>query len=157
MKEIQLINNKGIALVDDSDFEWLNKYSWYNNVGYARSFSNINNKIIRKYMHHFLINKIKGYEIDHIDGNRLNNQKENLRLVTRSQNNMNNSKRNNTSSKFKGVYFDKERNKWSVEIHLNNKKIFLGRFKSEIDAAKVYNEKAKELFKEYANLNIIEE
>lgn len=154
MKKIHLANNKGIALVDDEDYDLLNQYKWYNNIGYARTWVYINNKKIMKYMHQVLINTIKN-EIDHIDGNGLNNQKDNLRIVTRSQNNMNRTKRKGTSSKYKGVYFDIKRNKWSTEITFNSKKIFLGRFKDEIEAAKVYNKKAKELFKEYARLNII--
>lgn len=102
------------------------------------------------YLYHY------GYipkEIDHIDNNHLNNNIKNLRPVTRSQNNMNRIKLRNTSSKFKGVCWNKQLNKWEVGIKINNKKKYLGLFKSETDAAIAYNNAAIELFGEYANLN----
>ena len=151
MKEIKLYNNKGIALVDDEDYEWLSEYKWHNDGhGYAKTKININDKWINQYMHKLLISTSKNMITDHVDRNRLNNQKNNLRMVTRSQNRMNSTKQRGIL-KYKGV--SKYWNKWKAEIRFNNKNYYLGLFKNEIDAAKAYNEKAKELFNEYACLN----
>jgi len=157
MKEIKLGNDTKVALVDDEDYKILNQYKWHNNIGYARTDIKDKDKWVSKLMHRLLIDVPDKMEIDHIDGNPLNNQKSNLRLVTHQQNQMNSQKRKKTSSKYKGVTFDKWTGRWESYIGYNNKKIHLGRFKSEIDAAKAYNEKAKELYGEFANLNIIEE
>ena len=91
--------------------------------------------------------------VDHIDRNRLNNQISNLRYVSYSQNCMNSNKQLNTSSKYKGVCFHKQNKKWKAQIQLNNKKIHIGYYDGEIDAARAYNTKAVELFGEYACLN----
>jgi len=158
MREIILYKNKGIVLIDNEDFEIISKYKWHNNgCGYAKTSIKINNKWVNVYMPHIILNIPKNIFIDHIDGNPLNNQKENLRIVTNSQNQMNSKKQKNTISKFKGVSWDKGRKRFVACIKLNNKSCSLGRFKSEIDAAKAYNKKAKELYGEFANLNIIEE
>ena len=154
VKEIKLANNKGVALVDDEDYERLNEYKW--NLAkpyYASTNIYINNERTMKRMHLLILDGIKGKEIDHIDGNGLNNQKNNLRLVNRSQNCMNRNKRKNCSSKYKGVSWDKNEKKWRVHICINKKIKYLGRFENEIKAANAYNKAAKELFNEYANLN----
>lgn len=127
MKEIKLANGKGIALVDDEDHEILSNYKWFLNSGYARANMNDNNK--------------------------LNNQKSNLRIVTPHQNAMNMSKRKGCSSIYKGVIWDKSRNKWQSKIKLNGKTIHLGRFTNEKDAAKAYDNAAKQKFGEYALIN----
>ena len=115
------------------------------------------NKIDKK-VHHIVANafipKIDGSDyVDHIDRNCLNNNASNLRYVTMQQNNMNTSKRKNTTSKYKGVSLDSRTKKWCVEISFNKKRFRLGKFHLEEDAGRVYDEKAKELFGEYANLN----
>lgn len=103
--------------------------------------------------HHGYIPK----EIDHIDRNRSNSKIENLREATHQQNCMNKKSAKNSSSIYKGVTWDKQHQKWRTQIVFNNKHYNLGRFINEKDAAITYNEKAIELFGEFANLNIIEE
>lgn len=93
--------------------------------------------------------------IDHIDRNKKNNDLSNLRWCSKSENAMNQSHQLNTTSRYRGVHFDTINNKWQAQIRHNYKKIYLGRFKTEKDAALAYNQKALELFGEYANLNII--
>ena len=156
MKKIHLANNKGITLVDDEDFKWLNKYNWHirsNIKKYASTCVKINNEWKQKSMHRLIMKEPDGMQIDHIDRNKLNNQKCNLRIVTHSQNNMNKEGRKNSSSKFKGITWDKSRNKWQAQIVINKEYIYLGRFNNEINAAKAYNKAAIELFGEYACLN----
>lgn len=85
--------------------------------------------------------------MDHINGNVLDNRKCNLRVCTKRQNYANSSKPNTPSySKYKGVTWDKSRNKWFAQINVRPNKYNLGRFESEIDAAKAYNRRRLALF-----------
>lgn len=97
----------------------------------------------------------EGLELDRIN-NDGNYEPDNVRWVTRQQNLMNTSSRKGTTSKHKGVFWEKSRAKWCVKIKSGNERRQVGRFDSEEDAALAYNEAAKELFGEYANLNKIE-
>ena len=117
----------------------------------------INNKAYKThrliYLYHY------GYLpefIDHIDRNRSNNKIENLRSVTKSQNQWNRKpNKNHSSSKYKGISWDKQNQKWKVRIRINGKRINLNYFKSETDAAIAYNKAAIKYYGEYAYLNII--
>ena len=91
--------------------------------------------------------------VDHIDGDRKNNHYENLRFCSMGQNAMNRTKSINCSSAYKGVTWNKRLQKWHSRIKINRKHIHLGFFEDEIEAARKYNEKAIELFKEFAKLN----
>jgi len=92
--------------------------------------------------------------VDHINGNGLDNRKANLRLATRRQNQFNRRQRcDAVLSKYKGVTFRKKTNKWLVRIGYCGRRINLGLFDNETDAAKAYDEAAKELFGEFAALN----
>ena len=91
-------------------------------------------------------------EVDHIDNNKQNNRINNLRLCSRSENNMNTRKQKTCSSNYKGVSYFKRDQKWLAVIHINSGQKHLGLFASEEDAARAYNEKAMELFGEYAKL-----
>ncbi len=95
-------------------------------------------------------------QIDHIDGNKLNNQLSNLRIATQSQNNMNNRKRSSRcASIYKGVSRNNRANRWQARIQADYRQIHLGYFKSEIEAAASYNIAAIEKFGGRARLNII--
>jgi hypothetical protein len=91
--------------------------------------------------------------VDHINRNPLDNRKANLRIITRSQNMMNKTSQSSSSSKYIGVSFDKNRNKWVAQIAYQGKHKFLGRFNNEIDAAKARDAGTLKYFKEYGNLN----
>lgn len=160
MKLIELskhgyLKNRGkyFAKVDDEDFEMLMKYKWsvrkQTHTIYAQD------SATAKPMTRFLFNVPDGMVVDHIDGDGLNNQKHNLRVCTPDQNSLNLTKTRGlkTHSKYKGV--SASRGYWSASICLQHKSHFLGRFKTELEAAIAYNEKAKELHGEFAKLNTI--
>lgn len=104
---------------------------------------------------YFCVNIIGSDFVDHIDNNRTNNYYKNLRWCTIQQNNQNKSKQKNTTSVYKGVCFFKKTNKWMAYIKVDNKTMHLGYFIIESEAAEAYNQKAAELFKDFAKLNII--
>ncbi len=150
------------ALVDDADFEWLNQWKWGCHVmGYAvrtEQVSKINGKRkqIGVFMHRQISMPGDGLEIDHINGNKLDNRRENLRVCTRSDNGRNRQKFSSaTTSVYKGVYWAKTRNRWYAGIKYNGKSRHLGSFKNEDDAAKAYNIAAINLFGEFACLNVL--
>lgn len=151
VKEIPLTKGK-IALVDDADYEWLMQWKWHVTTnGYAvRRERGKGKPAPFVIMHRALIGTAPGMDTDHIDGNKPNNQRNNLRMVTRSQNNANIRRAKNSTSGFKGVSFSKSRNKWSASISLNRKYFWLGYFNVAEDAYEAYCRKAKELFGEYA-------
>ena len=99
------------------------------------------------------MNAPAGMQIDHINGNGLDNRKVNLRLCNSSQNQRNARKRKSGTSRFKGVDWHKESKKWRARICVNRKRIHIGRYKSEFEAAQAYDKKAIELFGEFASLN----
>ena len=166
LKRIALVGIKGIGLytiVDDEDFEFLSQFRWrLSRKGYAETHGS---KLVRTYysktgvqMQRFLMRDClkDGLLVDHINGDKLDNRKENLRLVTMSQSNANRGKinfkhKNDKWSKFVGVSWD--RNKWRAIICKEGKKEYIGRFDNEEDAAKAYNKRALELFGEYARIN----
>lgn len=155
MKEINLTQGK-VALVDDSDFEWLNQWTWtalmYKNVWRARRSER--RKTI--YMHRVILGLTdKNIFCDHKDHNGLNNQRDNLRVATSSDNNSNITSRAGSSSKYLGVHFFKRDQKWCAHIEKAGKKKNLGYFDKEEDAALAYNNAAIEVHGEFANLNKI--
>ena len=157
MKEIKLTQGK-VALVDDEDFEALSQYKWdaaknYKTFYAQRNLPRIDGKQVKVSMHCTILgNKW----VDHIDHNGLNNQKSNLRFCTNQQNQMNRRVQENKLSIYRGVSFHKKNRKWTAGIKINNKSINIGYYDSEIEAARAYNQKAIELFCEFANLNVIQ-
>ena len=113
------------------------------------------NVLIHKLVADAFLDKIDNKtKVDHIDCNQLNNHIDNLRYVTSKENSQNRGSNRETTSKYKGVSFYTANNKWKAHIMLDGKKIHLGYFTSEKDAAKAYNAKAKEL-SEFLKLNDI--
>jgi hypothetical protein len=142
MKEI-LLTQGMVAFVDDEDFEELNKFTWcamkIKNTFYAARSIHIagaGNKSIHPYMHRILLTPTKDRQIDHINGNGLDNRRENLRVVTSRQNSQN--RHTPKSSKYPGVSFNKSISKWRVMLRWNRKNRYLGDYKNEVDAATVY-------------------
>lgn len=107
-------------------------------------------------MHRLILNAPPGSEVDHINGDGLDNRRINLRFCTRSQNLQNmRRKKIGTSSKFKGVYFCPDTGRWRANIQINHERRFLGRYDSEIEAAIAYDEAAISYFGGFARPNIL--
>lgn len=142
------INAKdGYATVDRAD-AWLAKYQWYkNHYGYAVS----DTLGKSKGMHRIILEVPDGLDADHIDRNRLNNRRSNLRIATRGQNLHNKTKLCTNTTGYKGVCYDKSRGKYMATINGR----YIGRYPTPEQAAQAYNIKAKELHGEFALLNDI--
>lgn len=153
MKTIQLTKG-AVALVDDEDYEKLNKFKWYlNSEGYA--VRDVFSKGIRKNtrMHRVVANPPDGMDTDHVNRNRLDNRKENLRVCTRSENLRNSSLRSDNATGYKGVAFHKFSSLYHATINVDKKQKSLGYFKTPKEAAKAYNDAALILFGEFSKLN----
>jgi hypothetical protein len=160
-KEIQLTQGK-VAIVDDDMYDYLMQWKWFaskqkNDKFYVgRSIPVSKNKQTIIYMHRFIMKPNKGMVIDHLDGNPLNNQKNNLRICTNAENTRNSKININNKSGYKGVSYQENRNNYRAQIEFNNKKINIGDFIDPIDAAKAYNAAAVKYHGEFANLNKID-
>ena len=154
MKEIPLTRGK-VALVDDEDYERVSKFKWHcTSEGYAATtLPRLNGHRKTVWMHRYIMNAPDGIEVDHVRSGGLDNRRENLRLASHTQNTMNRPSDRGSLSRYKGVSFFKDGKKWHAEIQAHGKRIYLGRFISEIDAAIAYNEAAKKHHGEFAVLN----
>ena len=142
------------TLVDDDDFEYLNQWKWCVLKAPKTFYVVRSDPLI--YMHREVVHAPKGKVTDHINHDGLDNRKENLRICSIQQNNMNTSSRKGTS-KYKGVSWDKATKKWRSFCNLNKKQYYLGSFETEEKAAMAYNKKAKETYGDFANLNNIKQ
>lgn len=147
------IRNKNASkpmLVDNWDYEILKKRKWTDNgFGYAASTWNYKQHSAQK----IIMWCPEGYELDHINGNTLDNRKENLRICTRTQNSFNKPKPSSNTSGYKGVSWSKFYKKWHAQISAHGKPTDLGFFKDKKDAARAYNKAAKKLHGDYAYQN----
>ena len=162
VKEIELTQGKRTQ-VDDADFEWLSQWKWcvaWNGWHWyaVRSIPcDSNSKQRRVWMHRLITNAQPGEQVDHQDRDGLNNQRENLRPCTQTQNNANRAKKAGCSSKFKGVYWSKRVGKWRSRIKIDGRQTDLGYFDDEVRAARAYDDASLEQYGEFAKLNVIEE
>lgn len=160
MKKILLTQGQ-IALVDDEDFDFINQWKWYyekknrNNTGYAIRTVKINGKRKRLYMHRVLLKAPDGMEVDHKNMNGIDNRKENIRVCTCLENKRHYSVRRDNRTGIKGVSWDKRRQKYRVQISIKGKRLWLGTYNSLSDATTIYNEAARQYYKEFAYLNKI--
>lgn len=162
MKTIPLTQGK-VAVVDDEDFVELSQYKWHarqiDNTFYATRQPPRNGSATRPpaiLMHQSIMSAPRGSCIDHINHNGLDNRRENLRIVTTTQNAQNQRSRTG-SSRFKGVYWHKGAQKWIARIVINGQKTYLGSFVDEVAAANAYNIAASQHYGEYAYLNVVAE
>lgn len=154
MKKIKLTQGK-FALVDDEDFDFLNQFKWrLSNSNYAVRWENLpgksHNRLLQ--MHRVIMNTPKGLLVDHINHDTLDNRKENLRNCTPSENKYNSGKYRTGKMKYKGIA-KHSLNRWKVQIKKDNVHYRAYGFTSEEDAARAYDQMAKELHGEFAVLN----
>ena len=147
------LDNGFYAYVDAADYEWLSRYNWRLQNGYAARREKT--KVV--YMHRELMKPPRGMTVDHANRNRLDNTRENLRVCTQQENSHNNGKHMGSSSRFKGVGYNREKKKWFAKAYIEGERIWLGYHEEEVAAAKVYDAKAVELFGEFAHLNFPED
>lgn len=149
---IPLLHGK-CAIVDEDFLEIIHEHNWYcSSWGYAVRF------VGRKctFMHRCIIDVPDGYEVDHINRNKLDNRRCNLRICTKVQNQGNRPKptcKKTPSSKFKGVHFSKRDGRFVAQSGSKSNPRNLGFFKIEEDAARCYDEWAREFYGEFALLN----
>jgi hypothetical protein len=163
MKQIDLSTKKypnTFALVDDEDYNELAGYNWFAHDDNDRTIYVTRNTVkedsggrTQVLMHRQIVNAGVGWEVDHIDRNGLNNQRSNLRLCTKSQNQHNANMRSDNTSGFKGVSRAKGARSWQARIRVDGKLIHLGSFSEKSEAAKAYDEVARKYFGEFARTN----
>jgi hypothetical protein len=162
MKIISL--SQGLSTkVDDDVFNLISKWKWCISTGHlnkkyaCRNVYKNGKRVGFLRMHRVITKAKKGEFVDHIDGDTLNNTRDNLRICTFSENQMNRSKTKLNKSGFKGVDFRKSKktNPYRAVITVNGKIIHLGYFPTAISAAKSYNEAATKYHGEFAYLNPI--
>jgi hypothetical protein len=162
MKEIPLTRGK-VALVDDCDYDQLKGHNW------AAVFETITPRwsAVRNDHHyvgdpHYTVKmhreilgiRDRRIHVDHINGDGLDNRRENLRTCTNAQNNMNSRKRRNArTSQYKGVHWRAKEKKWCVQLQVNHHKVYYGRFKDELEAGRAYDVAARKFFGKFARLN----
>jgi hypothetical protein len=150
------------AKVDPTDYKRLRKYKFIARKGknsfYAQMLEpNVKTGKKMMHMHQVILEVPKGMVVDHINNDGMDNRSANLRAATRAQNSRNRKKfPRPCSSKYKGVWWHKNALKWQAEVMFEKKRIYLGYFKNEIDAAKAYDEAAKKYHGEFACLNFPE-
>ena|ERR1035437_5844174 len=157
--KIPLSQNK-FATIDAEDFQRVNQFKWtVSKLGYPQAIINSykkgqkHNKILTSiYLHRLILNFPK-QSMDHIDNNKLNCQKSNLRLCTQKQNARNQSIKSSNTSGYKGVSWSKTMNKWEARINPDYKAMVLGYFNNKVSAAIAYDEAAKKHFGEFARTN----
>lgn len=159
MREIPLTQGR-VAHVDDADYEQVACHKWFfcevrKGTGKGYAVRTVNDRCV--YMHRVVADAPRGMQVDHIDGDRLNNARANLRLATLRDNRRNNHGYANNKSGFKGVGWHTKAGKWVARITVNNKPKHLGLFVDRIDAARAYNAAALIHFGEFACLNPIPE
>jgi hypothetical protein len=154
VKKISLSQGQ-VAQVDDADFESLNRFKWFAQKlvrkcrvnWYAGRLERVPGRAILHLMHRDILGiSDRRIEVDHMDGDGLNNQRFNLRAATHAQNTQNCHKRPNCSSRFKGVSFNRKLGKWVLVVQDE----YLGLYTTEVEAAVAYNAEARARFGPFA-------
>lgn len=159
MSRAVTLTRGNVAIVDDDDYVRIMRYNWCtrrNSGGRLYAYRNtvVNGVHRQQPLASFILGTPHGVIADHIDGDSLNNRRSNLRAATVSQNAQNKRPARTGTSIYKGVAWSRDARKWRASIHANNKYVHLGYHTNEIDAAKAYDTKARELFGEFARCNL---
>ncbi len=140
------------AIVDDEDYEWLNQYKWCavrdRGTFYATRTDRTSGKKVNVRMHREIVKVKQGFQIDHLNGNGLDNQKLNLRICTNAQNQWN----RHPLPLFGGIWWDKERKRFRIVMRHNGKKRYLGQYKKKSEASKAYQKAAEERRRKYIEI-----
>ncbi len=141
VRQIPLTQGK-VALIDDEDFERVNQYKWHalrdshGTTWYARHVTPNPTRVLLL-MHRLIVNAPFGMEVDHVNGDGLDNRRANLRICTHSENVCNQRKTHGTS-RYKGVSWHKDTGKWQAQIKVNGRGMYLGCFTTEEEAHAAY-------------------
>lgn len=156
MKLIKLEDCKSeYTTVDDEDYKYLTLYKWYKTRGYARRSITVNGKQMKQVMHRVVLDAPLGFMIDHKDGDKVNNQKSNLRFCTNSQNQANSKLSTRNSTGFKGVHKNRKTSKFVAQCKIMGKYFYIGSFSNVVDAAKAYDSFLIENRGEFARTNFL--
>lgn len=144
------------AIVDDDGFDFLNQWKWcVGPCGYVARGQWEGGRVRTIKLHHLVVSAPPGMQRDHINGNRLDNRRENLRVCTHAENGKNKKPRAGRSL-FKGVSWRPDKGLFAAGIRANGRRLHLGYFRTEQDAASAYNDAAVKYYGEFASLNQIE-
>jgi hypothetical protein len=150
-KSILTTINGNTIKISEQDYEELSKHRWYLSEGYA--ITSINRKTVR--MHRLVMNAPKNKQVDHINHDRLDNRRENLRLCSKRQNSYNSSKYSNNKTGYKGVFYRKRspnhKKCWLAGICVSGKQINLGAYYTAEQAKEAYSRAATKFFGEFAH------
>lgn len=149
-----------VATIDIVDSD-LADHKWSFDSGYAQRGIWNGTKVIKQKLHRVVLSRKLGVDltsnniVDHINLDKLDNRRSNLRLISQKNNARHTRLYNTNTSGYRGVSWDKEHNNWLAYIHVDNKQIKLGRYTDIIEAAKAYNKAAGKYFGAYAVFNIV--
>lgn len=158
MNPVELFGTYGVLrvgasefLFDAEDLSLVESRSWYaDKDGYLVSCYYFDGRRRFVRFHRIVMDAKPGQVVDHINKNRADNRKCNLRCCKRSENDRNRSTYSTNTSGVTGVYFDRQRGKWAASISYNKKRMLIGRFATKEDAVLARLEKESELFKDFA-------
>ena len=151
-----MLSNGGITFVDDSDFEWLNQWKWTRDgYGYVLRFFGARNNQKQIRIHRAILNAPEGIQVDHINGNPLDNRRKNLRLCTNSQNQMNKKVRRDNKTGFKGVTLHKSTGLYMARLKKDGVLLHCTYHKTPEKAHRAYEQAAIEYHGDFAKVDSI--